>query len=71
MSRKMYAMYHHEMGELAGTAVYLDINDNEVHVTGIDDNPECKNYHWDNKKLLGEVKKYLRNGRTGINQLEY
>lgn len=66
-SKKMYQrcselMYFSGLGEkyvVQPSCLYLDVNGNEVEVTGIDNNYECSFYKWDDKVLLGEVVEYV------------
>lgn len=52
---KKYAIYSEKMAKLAGSSAYTKPNGTVVEVTGIDDNPTCNFYTWDDKILLGEV----------------
>jgi hypothetical protein len=59
----MYGWFSEKSLSVSGTSFYLTEDGTEVEVTCITDDPEGKEYHWDDKQFLGKVVQWSRHGR--------
>lgn len=60
--KKKYGFWSTAAANAGGSAIYARPDGTEVEITALYDNPEGKTYMWEDKRCIGEITHYLRQG---------
>lgn len=64
-----YGFYSKKAHKLYGCAIYTNLENQEIKVTYVTDDPVINyySYKWDDKEFVGEVRKYICHFQHGLN----